>query len=250
MLKIIWHARVDSTNSLSLRQIQALDNLSVVAAREQTAGRGQRGNRWISSPGENLTFSLVLRFGGDSGLPELPVADIWRLSMVAAVSVRDYLRGEGCEALIKWPNDLLAGGKKICGILIENGLSGSGVAHSVIGIGINLNQRRFDDLANATSLSCVTGRPFDIEAGLEKVCACLEGWLPALHDGEKYADLCREYDAALFRRGVSCPYRDLLIDKEFRGVIECVDKGGKAVVRDCDDGSVRKYAFKELGYIL
>ena len=168
----------------------------------------------------------------------------------AAVSVRDYFRSEGCDALVKWPTDLFAGGKKICGILIENGLCGAGVAHSVIGIGINLNQRRFDDLACATSLSLMCGGTYDIRTGLEKVVACLERWLPALHYEGMYMELCREYDASLFRKGVPFPYRDLLTDRTFRGIIESVGKDGRAAVTDCDDGSVRHYAFKELGYSL
>lgn len=249
MAKIIWHDRVDSTNSLSVRQIQTLDNLSVIAAKEQTAGRGQRGNRWLSRPGENLTFSLVLRFG-EGGLPPLPAVRASRVNILAPVAVRDFLRGEGCECLIKWPNDVLTGGRKICGILVENGLSGSGLAYSVVGIGINVNQCVFDDLANATSLSCVTGKTYDLPALLEKVAARLEAWLPALHDEDAYAALRREYDAALFRKGVACQYRNLLTGNLFRGVLERVDEDGKAVVTHCDDGSLLRFSFKELGYIL
>ena len=183
MAGIIWHDRVDSTNSLALRQISTLDNLSVLAAREQTAGRGQRGNRWLSRPGENLTFSLVLRFG-EGGFPPLAAKQACRINILAPVAVRDFLREEGCDCRIKWPNDVFAGGKKICGILVENGLGGGEIVHSVIGIGINMNQRVFDDLANATSLSCMTGKQYDLHASLEKVVAKLEAWLPALRDGD------------------------------------------------------------------
>ena len=249
MAKIIWHERVDSTNSLAVRQISSLDNLSVVAASEQTEGRGQRGNRWISPPGENLTFSLVLRFG-TGGFPPLPAAFANRLNMLASVAVRSFLHDEGCEAAIKWPNDLYAGRKKICGILVENGLAGRCIAYSVIGIGINVNQRVFDELASATSLSCVTGRTYDLHACLETVAARLEGWTPALHNEGSYAALRREYDAALFQKGVVCRYRNLLTDKLFSGIIEGVDEDGKAVVTNCDDGSLQRFSFKELGYIL
>ena len=249
MAGIIWHDRVDSTNSLALRQISTLDNLSVLAAREQTAGRGQRGNRWLSRPGENLTFSLVLRFG-EGGFPPLAAKQACRINILAPVAVRDFLREDGCDCRIKWPNDVFAGGKKICGILVENGLGGGKIVHSVIGIGINMNQRVFDDLANATSLSCMTGKQYDLHASLEKVVAKLEAWLPALRDGDAYAALRREYDAALFLKGVVRQYRNLLTNNLFSGIIEGVDEEGRAVVTNCDDGSLQRFSFKELGYIL
>ena len=249
MLNIIWHESLDSTNSAVLRQIDVLDNLSVIAAMEQTDGRGQRGNRWLSRPGENLTFSLLLKFG-PAPFPPLPAPSFNRLNLLAAVAVRNFLRDEGCEAAIKWPNDLYAGGRKICGILIENGLGTAGIVHSVIGTGINLNQREFGDLANATSLSLITGKQYDLHVALERVAACFEALLPALHEQEAYERLRQDYDAALFRKGKPYRYRNLLTGNLFTGVFESVSEDGRAVVKNLDDGSRMTFAFKELGYIL
>ena len=91
----------------------------------------------MSEPGDNLTFSLLLR-------PDrLPAREIMSITFLAAVVIRDWLREEGVPALVKWPNDLYVGNRKICGMLIENGFAEGMVAWSVIGIGINLNQTRF-----------------------------------------------------------------------------------------------------------
>ncbi len=246
MAKIIWHDTLDSTNAEALRRIGTLENCSVLAAVRQTAGRGQRGNRWLSAPGENLTFSLVLKHAPDA----LPVRDAFRLNLVASVAVRDFLRDEGCEALVKWPNDLYVRQRKICGILVENGLGSAGFSHSVIGIGININQRVFGDLANATSLFCETGRTLELKPALEKVVSCLEGRLQALWNADAYALLREDYMASLFQAKRPAPYRDLLTGKLFTGILEDVGEDGRAVVTDCGDGSRKRFAFKELGYIL
>ena len=156
---IIWLDSVDSTNEEAKRHISDIDNLSVLSALEQTRGRGQRGNTWKSAPGENLMFSIVLKFsdmssdGGSVVLPPLPARDQFILNEIASLSVVDFLSQHGISARIKWPNDIYAGTEKICGILIENSLRGSGVASSIIGIGLNINQRNFDvNLPNPTSM--------------------------------------------------------------------------------------------------
>ena len=85
-IRIKWLEEADSTNNVLLRHIRDYDNLSVVAAVTQTAGRGQRGNRWVSAPGDNLTFSLLLRPEG------LPVREVMAVTCLATLAVRDRLR--------------------------------------------------------------------------------------------------------------------------------------------------------------
>ena len=106
MAGIIWHDRVDSTNSLALRQISTLDNLSVLAAREQTAGRGQRGNRWLSRPGENLTFSAVLKFG-EGGLAPLAARDALSVGTIVAFLLYSRSFGRPVNELAQQFNDLV-----------------------------------------------------------------------------------------------------------------------------------------------
>ena len=179
---IMWFKSLDSTNEEARRHISDIDNLSVLSALEQTAGRGQRGNTWTSNAGENLMFSIVLKS------PVLMAEDHFALNEIAALSVADFLSTYGIKAEIKWPNDIYVGEKKICGILIENSFRGKTISSSIIGIGLNINQRNFNvNLPNPTSMvlclqnqgtrhkhyNCHSERsegPFDIKA-------CLDGFM-------------------------------------------------------------------------
>ena len=151
---IMWFKSLDSTNEEARRHISDIDNLSVLSALKQTAGRGQRGNTWTSNAGENLLFSIVLKLSpDDSRLGVLDARDQFALNEIAALSVVDFLRSHEIQAQIKWPNDIYVGSRKICGILIENSLRGKHVSSSIIGIGLNINQRNFDvNLPNPTSM--------------------------------------------------------------------------------------------------
>ena len=144
---IMWFKSLDSTNEEARRHISDIDNLSVLSALEQTDGRGQRGNTWTSNAGENLMFSIVLKS------PVLMAEDHFALNEIAALSVADFLSTYGIKAEIKWPNDIYVGEKKICGILIENSFRGKTISSSIIGIGLNINQRNFNvNLPNPTSM--------------------------------------------------------------------------------------------------
>lgn len=161
---IIWLETADSTNSVLKRQIPDLDNLSIIAAIEQTAGRGQGSHSWYASPGANLTFSILYRF--DGACP-LPVGDVILVTQVTTLALRDYLLRYGVEARIKWPNDIWVADRKICGILIENTLADGFVRESVVGIGLNLNETDWPaELPNPVSLRELTGRGFDIRQEL------------------------------------------------------------------------------------
>ncbi|MBO7365548.1 MAG: biotin--[acetyl-CoA-carboxylase] ligase, partial [Bacteroidales bacterium] len=154
---IKWLDEIDSTNSEALRHIEELDNLSVIAARNQTAGRGQRGNRWVVEPGANLTFSLVLKFAPG----ELRVADFFSITEAAAVAMA---RLPMVDARIKWPNDIYVRDRKLCGMLIENGSAGEWLTYSVVGIGLNVNQTAFDpELTNPTSLKKISGKDYSTD---------------------------------------------------------------------------------------
>jgi BirA family biotin operon repressor/biotin-[acetyl-CoA-carboxylase] ligase len=109
----------------------------VVIAEAQTAGRGRRGRAWTSPPGRNLALSVILR-------PDLPPARAPELTLVASIAVCDALRQAGVDAGIKWPNDVLAGGKKIAGILTELAAEPDRVHWVVIGVGVNVNTRAED----------------------------------------------------------------------------------------------------------
>ena len=144
---ILWLDTAESSNDEARKAIDSLDNLSVIAVRCQTKGRGQRTNTWETAPGKNLTFSIVLK-----NLDILPIEQI-AISQITALSVVDYLKSHGIDSRIKLPNDIYVGRKKICGILIENSICSSKMKWSIIGIGINVNQTIFpSSLPNPTSI--------------------------------------------------------------------------------------------------
>ena len=239
-MNILWLDTIDSTNSEALRRLPELPSGTVLAAREQTAGRGQRGNTWFSQPGKNLTFSLVLK-----NLP-LTASQAIRLNFLFSVAVADFLQARGVEAAIKWPNDIYVGGRKICGMLIENTLGPGGkLAASVVGIGLNINQKEFPQLANATSLALCTGKEYGLEESLEAFLAIFDNLWPRLLD----SSLLASYTARLFRRGVPARYHDLLTDREYTGVIEGVAPDGRLCIQD-PAGERHYYQFKEVSYIL
>ena len=127
-----------------------------ICAERQTAGRGQRGHTWSSEEGRNLMFSLVWepRF--------LPVSEQFLLSEAVALALTDLFGGYGIDARIKWTNDIYAGDRKLVGILIEHNLTGDRLSRTIVGIGVNVNQTRFDpSLPNPSSMCLETGCEYD-----------------------------------------------------------------------------------------
>ena len=216
---IIWLESVDSTNEECRRRISDIDNLSVVAALSQSSGRGQRGNVWLSEAGQNLTFSIVLKFpinvmAGE--IEPLHAYDQFVLSEIAALSVVDMLAEHDIQAKIKWPNDIYVGDRKICGMLIENSVRGEWIQHSIIGIGLNVNQRNFDvTLPNPTSmvlcseLSCSSGSQvasdsvphYELQELLEEFMHIFRGYLDRYcHIRGGYGRLRHMYLSHLWRK--------------------------------------------------
>ena len=199
---IIWLERVDSTNDEARRHISEIDNLSVVSALEQTKGRGQRGNRWSSQPGENLTFSLVVKDF------RIKANEQSAISQATALSLVDLLSRHEIKARIKWPNDIYAGDEKICGILIENSLKGSEIDWSIIGIGLNVNQTAFpEDLPNPTSMKLCTGNsnPYNTREILEEFMGIFTGYYREYLNGNGALDRLEEQFVSNLRTNLSSP---------------------------------------------
>ncbi|MEN3331418.1 MAG: BirA family transcriptional regulator [Blastocatellia bacterium] len=127
-----------STNDLAreLAEQGAAEGVAILA-REQTRGRGRQGRAWVSPPGEGLYLSIILR-------PPLEPAKATIITLAAAIAVAETLAVDYAVAVdIKWPNDVHAHGRKICGILIESAIEKSKVDYAILGIGVNLGQRQF-----------------------------------------------------------------------------------------------------------
>ena len=151
---------VDSTNNYAMAKIHAgkASHGMLWFTQEQTAGKGQRGKLWTTEPGKNIAMSLVLKPG------LLPITHQFHLSALVALTCFDFFSGyAGDETTIKWPNDLFWRDRKAGGILIENIFQGKKWKWAVIGIGININQTKFDSsLVNPVSLKQITGKEFDV----------------------------------------------------------------------------------------
>jgi len=242
---ILWHDTIDSTNSEALRHLAEFDNLSVIAAKFQTAGRGQRGNRWTSSSDENLTFSIMVRPGED-GIPKIPAVRQFAISEIVTLALTDYLADNGIEAEIKWPNDIYCGDRKICGILIENSVRDSALCSSVIGIGLNLNQTEFpDNLPNPVSMKMLTAKEYVPEEELGNFLRHFDRHLAAASD-----DRLRElYLKRMYRKDSRHRFVDNVSGEEFSGTIRGISSTACLVV-EMPSGNLKEFAFKEISYIL
>ena len=198
----------------------------------QTAGRGCGANSWESQAGKNLLFSMLIHPSA------MKAASQFRISMAAALAVVRAVEELGVEGLsIKWPNDVYWHDRKLGGILIENSLTAGCVRRSIIGVGLNVNQKQFvSDAPNPVSLRQIVGHELDREQLLQRV---LCHFVPDIS-----AD---EYRQRLYRRTGVHRYKDA--DGPFEASIVTVEDDGHLLLRD-GGGSQRRYAFKEVVFLL
>jgi BirA family biotin operon repressor/biotin-[acetyl-CoA-carboxylase] ligase len=242
--QLIWLPTCPSTNSVALqlqRENRASEGFTVITG-HQTAGRGQRGNQWETAANENLTLSVVWQ-------PTfLDATAQFLLSQVVALAALDWARrwlgtsGEN-SLRVKWPNDLYVGNQKLGGILIENALSGSKIQSSVVGIGLNVNQRAFS-VPTATSLSLLTGRQYDLAEVAARLLECLEVRYLQLRAGQ-VAQLRQAYLAALYR--YRQPHQFLVAGQPTPGEIVGVADDGHLAVQ-LPDG-VHYFGMQEIRYL-
>ena len=247
-IPITWFDSIDSTNSEARRRLPANAKMSVYAAKFQTAGRGQRGNKWSSAAGQNLTFSVLLNFTHPQ-MPDLVVRNQFLLSIASALSVSDLLRKLNIRNTIKWPNDIYIGRRKVCGMLIEN-IVGNGLEHSIIGIGLNLNQTAFPpELVNPTSVLVSSGLRTVPEEVLDDFLDIFSEYIPYLSDIEGINEIRNKYVSRLFGLGVSREYHDCLRNVDFTGTIKGISEEGQLLM-EMPDKTVTNYSFKEVSYII
>lgn len=247
--RTIWLESIDSTNTEILRRTDSLDNMSVIAAVNQTAGRGQRGNTWVVEPGANLTFSILLKFG-EGALSPLKATSQFVISQAVTLALQEYFDHKGIDARIKWPNDIYVRDRKLVGILVENALEGDHVARSIVGIGINCNQREFPpELMNPTSMSLLTGERYDTHLELQNYLEVLHKYLRIMETPQGRELMQEKYVSRLYRLGTAHEYTDCRSGEVFRGTIKGIS--GSALLQvEMPDGQIKEFAFKEISYIL
>lgn len=229
-----------STNTEATNGDKYFHGDAVVAVR-QTGGRGQRGHKWESAEGENLTFSMVFQ-------PTfLPVPRQFMLSEAVALAVADTLSDYGIEAKIKWTNDIYVADRKICGILLEHSIEEGHLSRTVAGVGLNVNQLEFAGwVSNPCSMASLTGRRYDVLEVFGRLYENLANRYDMLERGCG-EEIGSDYHSRLYRLGR--PSRFFIPDRgEVEGTITGVGPDGTLYVGM--EGSVQGFLFREIEFII
>ena len=213
-------------------------DFTVVSTENQTNGKGQLGSEWSSNVGENLTFSVFV----DTSF--LKSQNQFYLNCAVSISVFNVLKKMLIPQLsVKWPNDILSHHKKICGILIENIVKSNGDHHSVIGVGLNVNQLDFNPEFKASSLKNITGKYFDLDELLILIIVELQSQIKMLKDC-KYDELHQAYEKDLFRKNKPSTFMNAE-GELFSGFIKNVTSSGKLQVL-LEDEILQEFRLKEV----
>ncbi len=207
----------------------------VAVGEQQTAGRGRRGRYWVSPPGENIYFSLLL-------FPEFSADKAGMVTPVMAIAVARAAQKLGLAARIKWPNDVVIGSKKVCGILTELFFKEDGGFYLIIGTGINVNQKAVpDDIREkATSFWLENGKETDRERLLADVLHIFADFYERLERDGDLSGLKREYEALLVN--INAPVKVLDPKEEWEGIALGIDNRGELLVRRSDGKVEAVYA--------
>ncbi len=221
---------IDSTNSY-LKAMSAVNlpkDFTIVVANHQTQGRGQMGTIWQTEDGKNLTASVFKEVGS------IAIEKQFYISMVVAISICKALDHLKIPKLsIKWPNDILSANKKICGILIENVIKQNQLKGSIIGFGLNVNQKHFDNLPKASSMNLLTGIVYDRDEILSGILTELQAYFKLL-DAKNYSEIKTQYEALLFRKDKPSTFKNE-DGTTFSGIIKGITETGKLNVWTEDD---------------
>ncbi len=231
---------VDSTNTYAGQMLRKnmLSDGAVVVTFEQKSGRGQRGNQWESSAGENLTMSFVLKSW------ELALSEQFKLSMVVGLGILSCLNHYQEGFKLKWPNDVLFHNRKIAGVLIENVIKGNRIDASIVGIGINLNQTKFQ-IDTAISLTQITNRPVNIDDFLANLLEHIEAKLIQFRTAS-FEKVKGEYVKYLY--GFEEEVEILINETQtsHKAKVVDVETSGKLLVET--DGELRTFDLKEISF--
>ncbi|QBA63516.1 biotin--[acetyl-CoA-carboxylase] ligase [Muriicola soli] len=239
-MTIIKVNATDSTN-LHLKRMMlgtALEDFTVLVTDSQLSGKGQAGTVWNSEPGKNLTFSVLKQF------EKLSADQGFSVSMALSLALVQFFRELNIPQLaIKWPNDIMSGNKKICGILIENTLKGLMLKHAILGIGINVNQDNFFGLPNAASLKQITRKTYQLEPLLNRLLTLLEAVLDI--DQENIENLKSDYESLLYLKDQKALYK--IHDEWVEGFIRGTSPEGKLRVETAESKQIQ-CGLKEIKY--
>ncbi len=230
---------IESTNAyiLDLQDRNLFKEGLVVVAKHQTAGSGQRGNSWESNKDENLLLSVVIE-------PSISVNQQFEISKLVALSICDTLYKLGLAPQIKWPNDILISKQKIAGLLIHNKFNKNIITHSIIGIGLNINQIMFNNYSpKATSLNLLLGKKFDINQIKNYILQSLSNRIECFRIGKSNQ---KDYLELLYLKDTKALFESN--NHSFQGVILGVDQQG-ALLIECEDNTVEVFRHQEVKFV-
>lgn len=245
--KIINTEILTSTNitAVSLASSHKVPEGTVVMTDFQTGGKGQPGNTWESEPGKNLLLSLILY------PEELQPQDQFFVSMAVSLGLCNYLTTLVDHCRIKWPNDIYVSNDKIAGILIESSIIGNKFDYMVAGIGLNVNQEKFQTGKNPTSLKILTGKTLAREEVLSGLLESVNAMYELLRTKQnlklRTEYLRTEYLGHLYRYNEWAEFQS---NKTFFiGRITDVENDGTLVI-ETKENETRRFHFKEIEFIL
>ena len=243
-MRIIKINATNSTNSFlkELAQNSSLDEITVAVTNNQTSGRGQMNNSWISEPYKNLTFSLF------TTLKKVKVEHQAYLNFAVSLAIYDVLLEYDVPNLyIKWPNDIMSGKKKICGILIENTFSHSRIKNTIIGIGLNVNQEKFHkNLTNASSLKIILKKSIELEALMNTIINHINLKLSFV-ELKNFNQIYNRYHQALYKKGIPTTFLNQKTNQLFMGIINGVSSSGNLQIQ-LEDNSLQEFGLKEVSF--
>lgn len=239
-MKIRKLSAISSTNDY-LKELYAkkdLDDFTVISTDYQTSGKGQGVNKWTSKKGKNLLFSVLVKN------KSLEISNIPFLNFSISVAIYQVLKQYLSQVEIKWPNDIMAGNKKICGVLIENVIRKSVVNHSIIGIGLNVNQISFpENLPNASSLSILLSKEIDLDLLLKELIFSIQKQISILEE-KQFSILKNTYEEVLYKKGTPSMFKSKR-GKIFMGKIIGVSDAGLLQI-ELENGIITEFANKEV----
>ena len=224
----IYKDEIDSTNLEAGRLADEISHGMVIVAEKQTAGRGRRGRSWLSESGENLYFSLLLK-------PDFAPEQASMLTLVMAQAVAEGIDAMcGCKCEIKWPNDIVLHGKKVCGILTEMQLDAGRIKQVIVGVGVNVNQVEFaaEGLTYAGSLRTELGVEVDKRKVLAAILERFRGHYKVFCQAGSLKPLQKAYEARLANYGKEVNVLDP--KGAYQGVALGINDKGELLVRRTD----------------
>jgi birA, biotin-[acetyl-CoA-carboxylase] ligase region len=213
-----------------------------VVADTQLKGRGQHQNTWHSKPFKNLTCSVLVRF------KTIPLDNLHFINYAVSLAIYNTLKREHILNLsIKWPNDIMAGSKKICGILIENTIVKKAIKHAVVGVGLNVNQLKFPKaLPSATSLAILKGKTFNLQQLLDTFITELKSQMVYL-ERQNFEYLEANYLKHLYKINTPAMFKDLK-GELFMGIIRGVTTNGHLKI-ELENGAIKAFCLKEVVFV-